>query len=515
MRLPAWSQVGHVRRGSPPVTLRILDPSPLSSYRIQMAGRPLTSLFAILIIRSGPLSGALFQGAPAVEDSTAPQEHAVVAATLTPLPRLEDGAVPSSANVVSEFSVHALPPPPPLGEPSMEAAPPDTTATRSNSRNAAPETAAGSEPRAAATQAGVFHVVMPGESIQDIAARYGVATQLLLTVNRISPELPKVDAGRRIWVPKGRRELAAQPLLIRIRVGETWASVAHQLQLNESALRDWNPGLQRALKDGDTLRCWLEREELHALRARRFSRGEVILTAAATPHEASPQVNEPEHQQTYREEIASANNDLALVAKRRRGSESVGRTNRGRLVRGVSLRDDDPAFLLVRPSEAWATDYVAKSLVSALHRFQRISRYRRPIAIASISQQRGGKLKPHRSHQSGRDADIRLPARDKDRPLAYKPNHRGEIDWDVAWMLVRSLLKTERVKYVFLERSGQRMLYRAARRAGLTDRQAAQWFQYSPSGDRRKTIIRHADGHIGHIHVRFLCAPHDTRCEER
>lgn len=477
-----------------------------------MAGGPLTSLFAILIIRSGLLS----HGAPEVVDSTTSQERAEVAATPAPLPYIEDDGPSSVAKVVSDLSFRALPPPPAPGEPSMEtAAKPGAAGTRSTSRHATSETAAGSAQRANAAQVGVFHVVRPGEKIQDIAARYGVSTDLLLTANLIPAEVPTADVGQRIWVPNGRRELAAQPLLIRIRDGETWAIVAHQLHLPETALHRWNPGLQRALRDGDTLRCWLEREELHALRARRFSRGEVVLAAATTPREATPHVEDRGHQGAYRGEVASANNDPAPVGKRRRGSESIGRTNRGRLVRGVSLRDDDPAFLLVRPSEAWATDYVAKTLVSALHRFQQSSRYGRPIAIASISQERGGKLKPHRSHQSGRDVDIRLPSKDKDRPLAYKPNHRGEVDWDVAWILVRSLLQTNRIKYVFLERSGQRMLYRAARRAGLTDKQASDWFQYSPSGDRRKTIVRHADGHIGHIHVRFRCATHDTRCEER
>ena len=111
--------------------------------------------------------------------------------------------------------------------------------------------------------------------------------------------------------------------------------------------------------------------------------------------------------------------------------------------------------------------------------------------------------------------DIRLPVRDKSRALTYKASHRAEIDWDAAWILVRELLETGEVRYIFLERSGQQKLRRAARRAGTSATQLDAWIQYHPEGDRRAAIVRHAKGHVGHIHVRFRCARAERRCEER
>ena len=96
-----------------------------------------------------------------------------------------------------------------------------------------------------------------------------------------------------------------------------------------------------------------------------------------------------------------------------------------------------------------------------------------------------------------------------------KASHRAEIDWDAAWILVRELLETGEVRYIFLERSGQQKLRRAARRAGTSATQLDAWIQYHPEGDRRAAIVRHAKGHVGHIHVRFRCARAERRCEER
>ena len=360
------------------------------------------------------------------------------------------------------------------------------------------------------------HIARPGETVKDIGARYDVSLEELAAANDRPSTTWQIESGQRVWVPTTRRDLVPHMLIIRIRDGETWAGLADRLQVTSRALQRWNPEMRGALGGGDTIRCWLERDQLQALRERRFNRGDLRAAQAPTPRQEASSPNVPrEVMAAYNDATTHANSSPASMTRSRRKSESVGRTNRGRLVRGVPLPPRDPAFLLVRPSEAWATDYVANALVSALHRFQKSSRYGRPIAIASLSRQHGGRLKPHRSHQSGRDVDVRLPVKDRTRPVAYKPSHRAEIDWDVAWILVRELLETDHLKYVFLARSGQRMLYRAARRAGLTEAQADVWFQYSPNGDRHKTIIRHADGHVGHIHVRFLCAGHDTRCEDR
>jgi hypothetical protein len=84
------------------------------------------------------------------------------------------------------------------------------------------------------------------------------------------------------------------------------------------------------------------------------------------------------------------------------------------------------------------------------------------------------------------------------------------VDWDATWKLVRSLVDTGQVKYVFLARQRQRPLYEAARRAGESSEQLEALIQFP----RRSlaAVVRHSAGHIKHIHVRFRCAPDETAC---
>ena len=410
-----------------------------------MASAHLTSLFAILLIRSGALSTS----SPATDESPEGQiEHAPCPRHL-PSPPADIAPASAPADPGTDVARPRLPAPPLSGEP------PPTRDDAAQRRDAAPGTATTSgrplSALSATSRRGTLaHIARPGETVKDIGARYDVSLEELAAANDRPSTTWQIESGQRVWVPTTRRDLVPHMLIIRIRDGETWAGLADRLQVTSRALQRWNPEMRGALGGGDTIRCWLERDQLQALRERRFNRGDLRAAQAPTPRQEASSPNVPrEVMAAYNDATTHANSSPASMTRSLRKSESVGRTNRGRLVRGVPLPPRDPAFLLVRPSEAWATDYVANALVSALHRFQKSSRYGRPIAIASLSRQHGGRLKPHRSHQSGRDVDVRLPVKDRTRPVAYKPSHRAEIDWDVAWILVRELLETDHLKYVF------------------------------------------------------------------
>lgn len=329
----------------------------------------------------------------------------------------------------------------------------------------------------------------------------------------------------------------ARRVVFRSRAEETLTSLAAWLEIPRAQLAAWNPTLEiEALSTGTPVRAWLSPRELRELR-RRKRPGSVLRDAGLTREELqAPSTSGTSDLPEQPALLASSTTDslpapasavasssrtsssraTSLPQRRQQArSESVGATNRGRLVGAVQLPTPHPSFVLARPDEAWTTRHIAALLVDALDQFQRASSYGRPLAVASISRQRGGKLPPHRSHQSGRDVDIRLPVRDKSRALTYKASHRAEIDWDAAWILVRELLETGEVRYIFLERSGQQKLRRAARKAGAPEQQLDAWIQYHPEGDRRAAIVRHAKGHVGHIHVRFRCAEAERRCEER
>src|SRR5205085_8741066 len=97
--------------------------------------------------------------------------------------------------------------------------------------------------------------------------------------------------------------------------------------------------------------------------------------------------------------------------------------------------------------------------------FRQKSSFEGQILIEDMSQKDGGRFRPHHSHRSGRDVDIQLPVR-KGLPEDLVPSQVNQVDWDATWALVKGLVATGEVRYIFLCRSRQQELYRAAKRAG-------------------------------------------------
>jgi len=91
--------------------------------------------------------------------------------------------------------------------------------------------------------------------------------------------------------------------------------------------------------------------------------------------------------------------------------------------------------------------------------------------------------------------------------------HADEVDWEAAWALVEALIATEQVQAIFLEGTMQRCLYEAARRSGESHERLAELIRYADEGRWSHAIVQHADGHRGHIHVRFRCGADERRCK--
>src|SRR5947209_6042853 len=84
------------------------------------------------------------------------------------------------------------------------------------------------------------------------------------------------------------------------------------------------------------------------------------------------------------------------------GTVSVGFADEGRLINAVHM-PDDPAFVCQRPDLAWGTQETVDSLVSVFHAVHDQFPGTAPARLSHIGARDGGYLKPHRSHQSGRD----------------------------------------------------------------------------------------------------------------
>jgi LysM repeat protein len=318
----------------------------------------------------------------------------------------------------------------------------------------------------------IRHEVIPGDRLDTIAARYGVSREALIRWNRLDPHKAVIRVGQKLAVLAKKQPGPRRLVTYHVRKGDTWAGIARKHGVEEKLLRRWNKDVPRAFKYGTALKIWVD--------APRQPRGE---RAESTP--------------------------LPVIDVRGDGY-SVGKPNRGKLVRGVQLPDNPRLYTRRSPETLFGTSHTIAHLQQAIAVWRRDSGYEGQLVVSAISRQGGGRFPPHSSHQTGRDVDIRLPVvAGLDHTSAKNSN---EVDWDASWALVRALVDTGQVQYVFLEHARQKRLYSAARRAGVTSAQLRRFIQYPNAANTNNGVVRHAEGHTAHIHVRFTCGPGEDRC---
>jgi murein endopeptidase len=268
-------------------------------------------------------------------------------------------------------------------------------------------------------------------------------------------------AGRSLKVHARLVPPPREKILVNVNKGDTWGKIAARHGVREKDLRAWNKSVPTKFKAGTALVV--------------YTNPTVEDQAAVATPGALPQFNVP------------------------RGGYAIGAPNSGRLAGGVQLPDSE-MYKLRRPENAYGTSHAVKVVLESIARYTRDAKPDMPLEIGDMSKLGGGRLRPHSSHRTGRDIDIRLP------------KVGDEIDWRAAWILVRSFIASGEVTYIFLDYSQQRQLHRAAKAAGATDKELEAAIQY-PRGSRTNNgIVRHAKGHTVHIHVRVKCAEANDRC---
>jgi penicillin-insensitive murein DD-endopeptidase len=207
-----------------------------------------------------------------------------------------------------------------------------------------------------------------------------------------------------------------------------------------------------------------------------------------------------------------------------RYGRSVGSPTQGYLVGGAHLTVNE-ALRIVPSDTAGDVRWGLEPLVGMLERGARAVRQKFPDAVASVghlSREGGGDIEQHRSHESGRDADVGFYVRSyTGRPLL--PSHlvpfRGDgtaPTWPGAyfddarnWTLVASFVTDPeaRVTHVFVATPLRARLLAYAEKIGAPARvrmRAAELMQ-QPHG---------ALPHDDHFHVRIGCPAHMTGCIE-
>jgi hypothetical protein len=196
------------------------------------------------------------------------------------------------------------------------------------------------------------------------------------------------------------------------------------------------------------------------------------------------------------------------------GAVAAGRPNRGFLYNGVPLVDDGVRFQLEEPENSYGTAETIAGLLAAVDEVHRLFPSTKPLSVGHISRAGGGWLRPHKSHQNGRDVDIGFYYSD-DSPW-YRVATEGNLDVARTWALVSAMERSAGLEYVFVDRGLHDVLRRHAEAIG----EPREFVEYMFDGPmpERGPIIRHARGHLTHLHVRFaspIAVENATRAARR
>ena len=295
------------------------------------------------------------------------------------------------------------------------------------------------------------HAVTAGENLHAIAARYGVGVDQLVALNPgLDPD--HIRVGQKIAIDRDRS-------LVRITVqpGDRLQRIAAAYELKVADLLRWNP---RVAPD-------------------RIRAGQELVLYPPRP--SSP-------------------------------SESIGSPSSGQLVQARRLPAGE-GYDIRAPERAFGTDETVRGLVAAFARARRDHPDAPRISVHDLSLPRGGPIDEHRSHQSGRDADVAYPQKRCPSGLCgFRRLGPADLDAPVAWSLLRYWLEHDLLEAVFIDYRLQPPLYREARAEGATQEQLARWFQYPRGRYEPKGVIRHFPKHADHMHVRFTCHASDPEC---
>lgn len=201
-------------------------------------------------------------------------------------------------------------------------------------------------------------------------------------------------------------------------------------------------------------------------------------------------------------------------------ASSVGRPNRGALVGGVALETSEH---IVVKSSSQGQNFGTPELVSLLSRAAAQVAERSPggrLQVGDLSREGGGRFGPHRSHRSGRDADVgfylldaagnptqppHFPDIGRDGVARQDPNLR--LDDVRTWRLVEALVsETETpVQFIFVAAHIEARLLEEGRRQGASEELLSHVAQ----------VIEAERAHTNHLHVRIFCPLSDIpRCDE-
>ncbi len=316
----------------------------------------------------------------------------------------------------------------------------------------------------------IQHTVLPGETAEEIAARYGTKKASL---RRSNDGKLKLVPGKSIKVYASRTPAPRRRIEHVSADGEDWTAVATKYKVRYRELRAWNRGVGSTLGPGRTLVVYIDDDRPQTVNA---VRGPAV-----------PEI------------------------RVRDGAISTGRPQRGKITNAVRL-PESTLYTLKVPQHAYGSSHAIRTHLEAIAQFRYASGYDGQLIIGGLSRRRGRTFKPHKSHQSGRDIDIFLPILPHV-AFTYSPNPH-EVDWEASFELARAFAATGRTEAIYLDRKVQRFLYEAGRNMGVSLEELDRLIEFPPrpGKDPSASAVRHSADHVRHFHIRIECADNEPDC---
>jgi penicillin-insensitive murein endopeptidase len=199
-------------------------------------------------------------------------------------------------------------------------------------------------------------------------------------------------------------------------------------------------------------------------------------------------------------------------------SRSVGAPNRGRLRDAVQIQET-PDLVVAPSGHGYGTEELVRMIERSAARLRRESPGPR-LLVGALSRPSGGRVPPHNSHQSGRDADLgfflvdeRGAAVEAPRFIDLDPSDQcGQdqgrtycLDGARTFAFIAAMLDepSARVMWVLLAADIQQRILAAGRRSGASDEVLRR---VEAATDPRDG----SDSHRNHLHVRIHCPADDV-----
>ena len=181
------------------------------------------------------------------------------------------------------------------------------------------------------------------------------------------------------------------------------------------------------------------------------------------------------------------------------GSLSIGVPGSAMLINPVPLAPG-PYWEISDRAEVFGTAETIGAVETAVGKVHELFPDAPPIIVGDISDEDGGRLKRHQSHQGGRDVDLGFYFK-TGAAQQLVAGTAANLDLPKNWALVRSLVTCTDVETVLLDTRIQRLLYKYALGIG-EDKEWLDRVFYFARGSK-SAILKHVSGHRNHYHVRF------------